>query len=76
MAPKLSTRARKGARPDCRPASAAFNAVPFYEAGYTVRDNLGRIKTREETLDGVTDAYVYDYNPAGQLSEGRRYRRR
>ena len=47
--------------------SAAFDATPLFEVSYT-RDNLGRIKTREETLGGVTDNYVYDYNPAGQLS--------
>ena len=31
------------------------------------RDKLGRITTKTETIQGVTDTYVYGYDAAGRL---------
>jgi RHS repeat-associated protein len=48
--------------------SVSTNATPVYEASYT-RDDLGRIMQKVETIGGVTDTYVYDYDVRGQLIE-------
>lgn len=37
-----------------------------YRVDYT-RDKLGRIKTKSETLEGVTKLFEYDYDQAGRL---------
>ena len=31
------------------------------------RDPLGRIVKKTETIEGKTDVYVYEYDPAGRL---------
>jgi RHS repeat-associated protein len=51
------------------PASyqANVNGTPVFSTTYPLRDNIGRIKQKTETLDGVTTAYDYAYDPAGRL---------
>jgi RHS repeat-associated protein len=47
--------------------SAAYNATPLYAVQY-VRDKLGRITQKTETIGGVTGVTVYGYDLAGRLS--------
>lgn len=47
--------------------TAKFSGATIYEANYTVRDKLGRIKEKSETVQGVTSNYVYAYDLAGRL---------
>ena len=44
------------------------NAAPVYSVSY-VRDKLGLIKQKIETMGGVTDTFDYDYGLRGQLTE-------
>ena len=46
--------------------SASVSGSPVYSTTFT-RDQLGRITTKTETIQGVTDNYVYSYDPAGRL---------
>ncbi|MDH5528300.1 MAG: hypothetical protein OEY97_13470, partial [Nitrospirota bacterium] len=46
--------------------SAAMGGAPIIANGYT-RDNLGRIASRTETVNGVTATYAYAYDAAGRL---------
>jgi RHS repeat-associated protein len=46
--------------------SARFNSAALLDFRYEY-DKLGRIVTRTETVGGVTDVYVYDYELAGWL---------
>lgn len=46
--------------------TAAYSGSPIYAATY-VRDDVGRITTRTETIEGVTTVYDYDYDAAGRL---------
>jgi RHS repeat-associated protein len=51
--------------------SNSFNGptgpVTLFESHYPVRDKLGRIKEKTETVLGVTKAYSYEYDPRGGL---------
>ncbi len=49
--------------------SAAVDGTPVY--GYTidVRDKLGRIVRKTETIEGVSTQYEYGYDPAGRLAD-------
>jgi RHS repeat-associated protein len=46
--------------------AANAGASPLYSASY-VRDHLGRIEQKTETVNGTTSIYDYDYDPAGRL---------
>ena len=46
--------------------SATTNGTALYSVRY-VRDLLGRIAQRAETIQGVTDTYAYTYDTIGQL---------
>jgi RHS repeat-associated protein len=46
--------------------NASFGASPIYSATY-LRDALGRITQRSETIGGVSAAYAYGYDLAGRL---------
>lgn len=45
---------------------ASVSGTPMYTTSY-VRDDLGRIATKVEMIDGETTTYVYGYDPAGRL---------
>ncbi len=47
-------------------AQAVFKGSPLLGIEY-IRDGLGRIITRRETIGGVTDDYGYTYDAAGRL---------
>ena len=47
---------------------AAFDSTGLYSAGY-IRDKLGRITEKTETVDGTTRTYKYGYDPAGRLED-------
>ncbi|MCZ7651707.1 MAG: hypothetical protein M5U13_11325 [Thermoanaerobaculia bacterium] len=49
-------------------SSAAVSGVPVWEVSY-VRDKLGRIVAKTETIQGETAGYVYRYDPAERLEE-------
>ncbi|MCZ7651701.1 MAG: hypothetical protein M5U13_11295 [Thermoanaerobaculia bacterium] len=49
-------------------SSAAVSGVPVWEVSY-VRDKLGRIVAKTETIQGETAGYVYRYDSAGRLEE-------
>jgi RHS repeat-associated protein len=51
--------------------TASANGGARLSVQYT-RDALGRITTRVETLEGVTDTYTYAYDATGQLSSVRK----
>ena len=48
--------------------TTAISGSPILSVTYT-RDKLGRIETKDETIQGVTGSYVYSYDPAGHLSD-------
>ncbi len=48
--------------------TASVSGSPIFTTSYT-RDKLGRIVTKEETIEGVTTTYDYHYDPAGRLDE-------
>ncbi len=48
--------------------TAFYSGTPIYSADY-VRDNLGRIIERTETIGGVSDMYAYAYDLSGRLRE-------
>jgi RHS repeat-associated protein len=48
--------------------SASAGGTPVFSVTYT-RDALGRIETKTETIQGVTDTYEYTYDPAGRLTD-------
>jgi RHS repeat-associated protein len=50
---------------------AIFSGSDLYATQY-VRDPLGRITQKTETIDGQTNAYTYAYDPAGRLTEIKR----
>jgi RHS repeat-associated protein len=54
------------AEPSAYEATVSGGAA--FRQQYT-RDNLGRITTKTETLQGVTDTYGYTYDLAGRLTE-------
>ena len=47
--------------------SVSYSGSALYQASYSVRDKLGRIKEKTETVQGETHAYVYAYDLAGRL---------
>jgi len=47
--------------------AATFNGSEIFRLEYPVRDKLGRIVVKRETIGGVTDEYSYTYDPAGRL---------
>jgi RHS repeat-associated protein len=47
---------------------ATVNSSPVFRQQYT-RDDLGRITTKTETAQGLTDTYGYSYDVAGRLTE-------
>lgn len=48
--------------------TAEANAAPLYHVTY-VRDGLGRVAGKVETIAGVTHTYAYTYDDKGQLTE-------
>ena len=50
---------------------ATFNSptgpVALFESYYPVRDKLGRIKERNETISGITKTFNYEYDQVGRL---------
>jgi len=48
--------------------TATVSGSPILSVTYT-RDKLGRIETKNETIQGVTDAFVYSYDQAARLSD-------
>ncbi len=48
-------------------ASADFAGTSLWRVNYT-RDKLGRILEKMETIEGVTDTFVYQYDLAGRLT--------
>ncbi len=54
--------------PELKSHQASFNGNTLYSATFT-RDDLGRIKTKTETINGVTSAFTYSYYPNGRLSD-------
>ncbi|MDZ7663686.1 hypothetical protein [Thiohalophilus sp.] len=47
---------------------ASFNTTSLYDVSY-VRDDLGRITQKTETLDGRTTVHDYQYDLAGRLTQ-------
>jgi RHS repeat-associated protein len=54
---------------DIKSYSAAYAGTVIYAVEYTLRDKMGRIKAKTETLDGQTHAYVYTYDKASRLED-------
>ncbi|MCI0636668.1 MAG: RHS repeat protein, partial [Actinobacteria bacterium] len=53
--------------------SASISGTPLYANGYPVRDKLGRIVQKSETIQGgATATFDYSYDPAGRLDTVRR----
>jgi RHS repeat-associated protein len=48
-------------------AEAKFSTTSLFKEQFTLRDKLGRIKTKVETVQGVTHTYQYGYDLAGRL---------
>ncbi|MEK9146496.1 MAG: RHS repeat-associated core domain-containing protein, partial [Elusimicrobiota bacterium] len=48
--------------------NVSYNGTPIYQIQY-VRDKLGRIIEKTETVEGETDTYGYTYDLAGRLTE-------
>ena len=48
--------------------NAQFMSVPLYQVSY-VRDALGRITQKTETVQGVTHLIAYEYDVAGRLKK-------
>lgn len=48
--------------------TAEFEGSPVYQVDY-VRDGLGRITEKTETIEGVTTTYGYVYDQAGRLDQ-------
>lgn len=46
--------------------SASVSGSPIYSTSY-IRDDLGRITTKTEAIQGATTVTVYGYDPAGRL---------
>jgi YD repeat-containing protein len=49
--------------------TAAVNGTAVFDVDYELRDKLGRITKKVETVGGVTDIYEYAYHNAGRLKE-------
>jgi RHS repeat-associated protein len=47
--------------------TASVSGSPLYANQYTVRDKLGRIRQKVETIQGATTTWDYAYDPAGRL---------
>lgn len=47
---------------------ANHGATNLYQANYEIRDNLGRITSKTETVGGVTSVYGYTYDNRGRLT--------
>jgi RHS repeat-associated protein len=47
--------------------SAAYSGTSIYQESFPVRDKLGRIRERVETIDGMTSTYGYTYDSAGHV---------
>ena len=47
--------------------ATSFAATPLYSVNYSLRDKLGRIRAKSETIQGVTTLYEYTYDTAGRL---------
>lgn len=47
---------------------ASYSGLPFYSIQY-VRDKLGRITQKTETIESLTTIYDYSYNASGHLVE-------
>ena len=54
---------------------ATVSGAPVYRTQFT-RDALGRITQKIETINGVTDTYVYSYDLRGPSDRGEQERRR
>ncbi len=50
---------------------ASYQGAALYSLDYT-RDVLGRVTSKVESIDGVSDTYEYAYDSTGQLIETRR----
>ena len=46
--------------------TAALGGSPFYTNTY-LRDKLGRLTQKTETIQGTTTVFGYAYDPAGRL---------
>lgn len=49
--------------------AASFNSTALFSENITLRDALGRIKTKTETVQGTTHAYDYGYDVRGRLTD-------
>jgi RHS repeat-associated protein len=49
--------------------SASYGATALYSVDYGTRDNLGRIVTKTETIQGVTSTYSYGYDARNRLMD-------
>lgn len=47
--------------------TATVAGAPLYANSYPIRDELGRIRRKVETLQGTTTTWDYAYDPAGRL---------
>ena len=47
---------------------ASFSGTPVFSQQF-LRDQIGRVTTKTETVNGITTAYSYDYDLAGRLIE-------
>ena len=47
--------------------TASYAGSAIYSADYGVRDTLGRIITKKETIQGTASTYTYDYDNRGRL---------
>src|SRR5262249_37794675 len=45
------------------------NGITLYSVGYGVRDGLGRIVTKTETVQGETHVFSYKYDVTGRLTD-------
>jgi RHS repeat-associated protein len=48
---------------------ATVSGTPVFSVTYPQRDNIGRIRQKTETLDGVTTTYDYEYDATGRLTK-------
>jgi RHS repeat-associated protein len=47
--------------------AAKFGTTSLYSVSYDLRDSLGRIEQKTETIQGTTVVWNYDYDTAGRL---------
>jgi YD repeat-containing protein len=52
-----------------RDSAARVHGTELYSFDVTLRDDLGRIEQKTETIGGVTTSWEYDYDLAGRLTD-------